>query len=212
MSPRSCRQRSTTRARSLSAASWWRSIAVGSSIPIASRHRSSGLIFGLTAALCNEITIAKGRVKQSNFNNYRMMRINEAPAIKVHLARNGEAPGGIGERVPRSPAPRSPTCCSQPPAFGCATSPSIASNSRRRKPREDPFGTSCLPAGLVAVTTFGFVDWNVFGSRPTDFAGRDRVALGDTKLADPTGAPASLKDASLIERGRYLIRAAEAQK
>ncbi len=56
-----------------------------------------GLIFGLTAALYNEITIAKGRVQQSNFNNYRMMRINEAPAIEVHLLRNGEAPGGIGE-------------------------------------------------------------------------------------------------------------------
>ena len=56
-----------------------------------------GLIFGLTAALYNEITIAKGRVQQSNFNNYRMMRINETPAIEVHLMRNGEAPGGIGE-------------------------------------------------------------------------------------------------------------------
>jgi isoquinoline 1-oxidoreductase beta subunit len=56
-----------------------------------------GLIFGLTAALYNEITIAKGRVQQSNFNNYRIMRINEAPAIDVHLVRNGEAPGGIGE-------------------------------------------------------------------------------------------------------------------
>jgi isoquinoline 1-oxidoreductase subunit beta len=56
-----------------------------------------GLIFGLTAALYNEITIAKGRVQQSNFNNYRIMRLNEAPAIEVHLMRNGEAPGGIGE-------------------------------------------------------------------------------------------------------------------
>jgi isoquinoline 1-oxidoreductase subunit beta len=56
-----------------------------------------GLIFGLTAALYNEITIAKGRVQQSNFNNYRMMRINETPTIEVHLVRNGEAPGGMGE-------------------------------------------------------------------------------------------------------------------
>jgi isoquinoline 1-oxidoreductase beta subunit len=56
-----------------------------------------GLVFGLTAALYNEITIAKGRVQQSNFNDYRMMRINETPAIEVHLIRNGEAPGGIGE-------------------------------------------------------------------------------------------------------------------
>jgi isoquinoline 1-oxidoreductase beta subunit len=56
-----------------------------------------GLIFGLTAALYGEITIAKGRVQQSNFNDYRMIRINETPAIEVYLVRNGKAPGGIGE-------------------------------------------------------------------------------------------------------------------
>jgi isoquinoline 1-oxidoreductase subunit beta len=56
-----------------------------------------GLIFGLTAALHSQITIAKGRVQQSNFNDYRMMRINEAPSIEVHLIPSEEAPGGIGE-------------------------------------------------------------------------------------------------------------------
>lgn len=56
-----------------------------------------GLIFGLTAALYGKITIAKGRVQQSNFNDYRMLRINEAPQIEVHLIKSGEAPGGIGE-------------------------------------------------------------------------------------------------------------------
>jgi isoquinoline 1-oxidoreductase subunit beta len=56
-----------------------------------------GIIFGLTAALHSEITLARGRVQQSNFNNYRMMRINEAPKIEVHLIRSAEAPGGIGE-------------------------------------------------------------------------------------------------------------------
>ena len=56
-----------------------------------------GLIFGLTAALYGEITIAKGRVQQSNFNDYRMLRINQAPKIEIHLIRSGEAPGGIGE-------------------------------------------------------------------------------------------------------------------
>lgn len=66
-------------------------------------------------------------------------------------------------------------------------------------------------AGLVAVAVLGFVAWNVFGPGPTSFAGRDRLALADYKQADPTGAPASLKDASLIERGRYLIRAADCE-
>jgi isoquinoline 1-oxidoreductase beta subunit len=56
-----------------------------------------GLIFGTTAALYGEITIDKGRVQQSNFNNYRMLRIDEAPAIDVHVIKSGEAPGGIGE-------------------------------------------------------------------------------------------------------------------
>src|SRR6266851_3064923 len=56
-----------------------------------------GLIFGLTAALYGKITIDKGRVQQSNFNDYRMLRINEIPQIEVHLIKSGEAPGGIGE-------------------------------------------------------------------------------------------------------------------
>jgi isoquinoline 1-oxidoreductase subunit beta len=56
-----------------------------------------GLIFGLTAALYGEVTIDKGRVQQSNFNDYRMLRIDEAPKIDIHLIKSGEAPGGIGE-------------------------------------------------------------------------------------------------------------------
>ncbi|WP_426437301.1 molybdopterin cofactor-binding domain-containing protein [Bradyrhizobium genosp. P] len=56
-----------------------------------------GLIFGLTAALYGEITIDKGRVQQSNFHDYRMLRIDQAPKIDIHLIKSGEAPGGIGE-------------------------------------------------------------------------------------------------------------------
>jgi isoquinoline 1-oxidoreductase beta subunit len=56
-----------------------------------------GLIFGLTAALYGNITIARGRVQQSNFNDYRMLRINEIPQLEVHLIKSDEAPGGIGE-------------------------------------------------------------------------------------------------------------------
>jgi isoquinoline 1-oxidoreductase beta subunit len=56
-----------------------------------------GLVFGLTAALYGEITIANGRVKQSNFHDYRMLRINQLPDIEVHVVKSGEAPGGIGE-------------------------------------------------------------------------------------------------------------------
>src|ERR1700694_2015359 len=56
-----------------------------------------GLIFGLTAALYGEITIDKGRVQQSNFNDYHMLRIDQVPKIEVHVIKSGEAPGGIGE-------------------------------------------------------------------------------------------------------------------
>jgi isoquinoline 1-oxidoreductase beta subunit len=56
-----------------------------------------GLIFGVTAALYGEVTVEKGRVQQSNFHNYRMLRIDQAPAIEVHVIPSTEAPGGIGE-------------------------------------------------------------------------------------------------------------------
>ncbi len=57
-----------------------------------------GIIFGLTAALKTEITLEKGRVKQSNFHNYPMVRMSEAPAsIEVHIVPSEERPTGVGE-------------------------------------------------------------------------------------------------------------------
>jgi isoquinoline 1-oxidoreductase beta subunit len=57
----------------------------------------SGIIFGLSAALWGEVTIAAGKVQQTNFNNYRVLRGNEMPEIDVQLLESGEPPGGIGE-------------------------------------------------------------------------------------------------------------------
>jgi isoquinoline 1-oxidoreductase beta subunit len=57
----------------------------------------SGIIFGLSAALYGEITIKDGRVEQTNFGDYRVLRINESPKIQVTLVKSVEAPGGIGE-------------------------------------------------------------------------------------------------------------------
>lgn len=57
----------------------------------------SGIVFGLSAALHGEITIKDGRVEQTNFGDYRVLRIDEAPRIDVHLVKSLEAPGGIGE-------------------------------------------------------------------------------------------------------------------
>jgi isoquinoline 1-oxidoreductase subunit beta len=57
----------------------------------------SAVVFGITAALHGEITLKNGRVEQSNFDTYEMLRIDEAPAIEVHIVQNFEPPGGIGE-------------------------------------------------------------------------------------------------------------------
>jgi isoquinoline 1-oxidoreductase subunit beta len=57
----------------------------------------SGVVYGISGALWGEVTLNNGRVEQSNFNNYRVLRMNETPPIAVHLVRNSEAPGGIGE-------------------------------------------------------------------------------------------------------------------
>ena len=57
----------------------------------------SGIMFGVTAALFGQITLKDGRVQQANFDTYRILRMNEAPAVEVHIVRSTEAPGGIGE-------------------------------------------------------------------------------------------------------------------
>jgi isoquinoline 1-oxidoreductase subunit beta len=57
----------------------------------------SAINFGITAALHGEITLKDGRVEQTNFDTYQMLRMSEAPAIEVHIAQNTEPPGGMGE-------------------------------------------------------------------------------------------------------------------
>ena len=65
-----------------------------------------GLIFGLSMAMFSEITHTKGRVDQSNFHDYRVLRINEAPKISVHIVTNPTAPiGGVGEAGTAAAAP-----------------------------------------------------------------------------------------------------------
>jgi isoquinoline 1-oxidoreductase subunit beta len=57
----------------------------------------SAIIFGITAALYGEITLKDGRVEQTNFDTYQILRMNEAPAIEVHIVQSFEPPGGMGE-------------------------------------------------------------------------------------------------------------------
>lgn len=56
-----------------------------------------GIVFGLTAALYGQISFEKGRVQQSNFGDYRMLRMSEAPKVEVHIIASTDEPGGIGE-------------------------------------------------------------------------------------------------------------------
>ena len=58
----------------------------------------SAINFGLAQTLKSEITVSNGRVNQSNFNDYEVLRMNEAPPIiEVHIINNNERPGGVGE-------------------------------------------------------------------------------------------------------------------
>ncbi len=68
----------------------------------------SGIVYGLTAALKGAITIDRGRVQQSNYHDYQMLRMAEMPVVEVHIVSSGEAPGGVGE--PGTP-PIAPAVC-----------------------------------------------------------------------------------------------------
>jgi isoquinoline 1-oxidoreductase beta subunit len=57
----------------------------------------SSVVFGLSAALWGEINLRNGRVQQTNFDTYRLLRMNEVPRIDTYIVESREAPGGVGE-------------------------------------------------------------------------------------------------------------------
>jgi len=61
------------------------------------QQMESAIVFGLSAALHGEITIERGQVQQSNFDDYAALRIDECPRIEIEIVASEEAPGGIGE-------------------------------------------------------------------------------------------------------------------
>ena len=65
----------------------------------------SGIVYGLSAALRGEITIDRGRVQQTNFNNYEPLRIDEMPVIETYIVPSTNPPGGIGEASTPAIAP-----------------------------------------------------------------------------------------------------------
>jgi isoquinoline 1-oxidoreductase beta subunit len=64
---------------------------------IVEQQLESGIIYGLSHALYSENTVEKGRIVQSNFNDFRVLRQNESPVIEITLVKSSEKPGGTGE-------------------------------------------------------------------------------------------------------------------
>src|SRR5204862_3565065 len=64
---------------------------------IVEQQIESNIVFGLTALLYGDITLKDGRVQQTNFNTYQLLRINEMPKVDMHSVNSTEKPGGIGE-------------------------------------------------------------------------------------------------------------------
>ena len=75
---------------------------------IVAAQMESAIVYGLSAALSGEITLKDGRVVQGNFDTYPVLRMSEMPVVEVHLVKNSEAPGGVGE--PGTP-PAAPAVC-----------------------------------------------------------------------------------------------------
>ena len=63
------------------------------------------IIFGLSALMWGEINVQGGKVRQTNFHDYRVARINEAPRVDAYVVDSSEAPGGIGEPATALVAP-----------------------------------------------------------------------------------------------------------
>jgi len=64
---------------------------------IVEQQLESNIVFGLTAALYGDITLKDGRVQQTNFHDYKLLRMPETPKIEMHIVKSTEKPGGIGE-------------------------------------------------------------------------------------------------------------------
>jgi isoquinoline 1-oxidoreductase beta subunit len=65
----------------------------------------SSVLFGYSALMWGEINLQGGRVQQTNFDSYRVARMNEAPRVDVYVVDSTEAPGGIGEPATALVAP-----------------------------------------------------------------------------------------------------------
>ena len=183
-----------------------------------------GIIFGISAALWGEITLKDGRVEQHNFNDYRVLRINEAPQIEVHLVKSTRSAGrhrraghgrhraGGGQCDLRRDRQAHPQAAHQGSIAPCiefqakAAMPAMQSGA---KSLNEPLQKTRSSWRLSWWQSWRAGWWALRAGDPTAFAKGKRVELADFKGPDPTGAPASLADADLVARGEYLTRAAD---
>ena len=158
-----------------------------------------GLIFGLTAALYGEITIERAACEQSNFNDYRMLRIDEAPAIEVHLIKSGEAPGGIGETGTTAAPPALRNAIYAATGIGCGDCRSTATFWRGGNRHERPFANERAVALHAAwhrrgrwLSCCSDFSGSSVGPGPLAFAGGHRVSLAGLSAAPIHGRPPEL--------------------
>jgi len=90
---------------------------------IVRRQIESAVVYGLTAALYGKITFKDGRVEQSNFHDYRMLRMSEMPKVEVHIVQSKEAPVESANQARRRSRPPWRTRSSRPPASASASCP-----------------------------------------------------------------------------------------
>jgi isoquinoline 1-oxidoreductase beta subunit len=108
----------------------------------------SAVAFALTAALYGEITIAEGRVQQSNFHDYRMLRMDEMPRVETVMVPSADSSGNVWGGVGEPPvAPIAPALCN---AIFAATGRRIRSLPLKN---HDLRATQAVPQGLSAART-----------------------------------------------------------
>jgi isoquinoline 1-oxidoreductase beta subunit len=64
---------------------------------IVKAQMQGGIAFGLSATLREAVTLVEGEVQETNFHQYRSLRMNEMPQVEVHIMTSNEPPSGVGE-------------------------------------------------------------------------------------------------------------------
>ena len=169
-----------------------------------------GVIFGLTAALWGDITVAEGRIQQSNFHDYRMLRIDEMPQIEVHLVRNEESAGRNrrGRDRPRAACHRQCSVGSDRPGDRQAADRAYAPGAggsgmswfwRHRL-------VSLIAAAIIVVAAF-WVGRMLFQPGPLAFAGGTSSPWQDYRVPNASRRTRRSLPADGLTRGKYLTHA-----